>query len=876
MTWIKSPVTLRNDPQVAFLARELGVSPAQAIGHLHALLWWCVETTEDGHLETRDPRVLASAGLWEGDPEIFVRALVQTGWIAPTEKGFQICRWEDYAGPVLKNRQRQARYRERKKGLVGSGERYGSLTKLPGDANTHPVPTPAPNVTANTTGNVTANVTSNVTANITGNVTVPSPNGAAGTPVTPPNATTDVTANVTANVTAPSPLVAVPAVPRQATGQTTLARDHVPHGSHDPVPSSGSGETPDPMELHGTPHATPTSDHACVCEKSFSPVTQEETHEAPNGSHGHHDPFPLKDQKTRVEEYAPTPRLWRGATPTASRTGVIPAWESTCVGETHAASPHVTSGTPSGSEDVQDRGGHELFRVGDPEGSGGGVEKADPHGDRARVKADGGQIAGEQGNGRCPEPDDDADLEALFDPNGPPVAEVVARIMARWGRSAAGGDRAAPAGGREETVPVRPSVGAAASPVDVPETSPPEKSSPAGGAGQEAAGTTTPPARSGAGEEAASAVARAVPAVGGEKTPAACTARPAPAADSSVGSAGWPVADPVGSDPARWLRPIAGGADGLSATADGPGAAAMSATTEDAGSRVPATAGETPGEGGPADRSTAPLPAGEIGDASPAAGSVRPSEAPHVPTVGGTVHRTVLGETGSPAASGLVFTVWELFGLRVTPAAGPPGEEQPAARTSAPAPQKAPSARSRATGKTTGRTGHRPVLGKTARPSKTPDVPTVAGEKAGAMVRRRAEEDRGAAATPEAPAAQALFAALQAALGHGPATRSERGAWNRAVKDLREAEPPVTPEEIPRLVAAFRRVWPGLTVTPMALAKHLGLLRRAPARGDPAGGRVSGPVRSVVDPATGLRPEVAQALRIRELFRARERQGGGA
>jgi hypothetical protein len=111
MTWIKSPVTLLNNLQMALLAQALEVPLTKAIGHLHTIFWWCLEHAADGHLETRDPRVLASAGLWEGDPEIFVRALVQTGWIAPTEKGFQICRWEDYAGPVLKNRQRQARYR---------------------------------------------------------------------------------------------------------------------------------------------------------------------------------------------------------------------------------------------------------------------------------------------------------------------------------------------------------------------------------------------------------------------------------------------------------------------------------------------------------------------------------------------------------------------------------------------------------------------------------------------------------------------------------------------------------------------------------------------------------------------------------------------
>jgi hypothetical protein len=130
MAWIKFSYDLVHSPQMTMLARRLGIPQARAIGHVLGVLWWCVENTEDGHLETRDPRILASAGLWEGDPEVFVQALIQTGWIALTEKGFQVCRWEDYAGPVierrLENHRRQVRARARKHGLTepGQGKRH--------------------------------------------------------------------------------------------------------------------------------------------------------------------------------------------------------------------------------------------------------------------------------------------------------------------------------------------------------------------------------------------------------------------------------------------------------------------------------------------------------------------------------------------------------------------------------------------------------------------------------------------------------------------------------------------------------------------------------------------------------------------------------
>lgn len=49
-------------------------------------------------------------------------------------------------------------------------------------------------------------------------------------------------------------------------------------------------------------------------------------------------------------------------------------------------------------------------------------------------------------------------------------------------------------------------------------------------------------------------------------------------------------------------------------------------------------------------------------------------------------------------------------------------------------------------------------------------------------------------------------------------TSTERGAWNRAVHDLRAVE--ATVEEIHRRARAFRSRWPGATLTPSALARR--------------------------------------------------------
>ena len=65
---------------------------------------------------------------------------------------------------------------------------------------------------------------------------------------------------------------------------------------------------------------------------------------------------------------------------------------------------------------------------------------------------------------------------------------------------------------------------------------------------------------------------------------------------------------------------------------------------------------------------------------------------------------------------------------------------------------------------------------------------------------------------------------------HGqPATKSERGKYNRAVANLREAD--VTPDEYPALVAAFTMKNNGLQGAPMTIAERVGELRHFVNRG---------------------------------------------
>lgn len=65
-----------------------------------------------------------------------------------------------------------------------------------------------------------------------------------------------------------------------------------------------------------------------------------------------------------------------------------------------------------------------------------------------------------------------------------------------------------------------------------------------------------------------------------------------------------------------------------------------------------------------------------------------------------------------------------------------------------------------------------------------------------------------------------VWDALIVVMSREPLTASERGAWNRAAKELREAG--ASAEQIIGVAAGYRREWPDVELTPSALAKHWG------------------------------------------------------
>ncbi len=109
MAWIESHQELGTHPKLHKLARVLHMGKPCAIGHLHYLWWWAVDYAPDGDLSRFEPLDIAIGGEWEGEPQVFIDALVRCGFLDETgDSGLFIHDWDSYAGKLIDRRERNA------------------------------------------------------------------------------------------------------------------------------------------------------------------------------------------------------------------------------------------------------------------------------------------------------------------------------------------------------------------------------------------------------------------------------------------------------------------------------------------------------------------------------------------------------------------------------------------------------------------------------------------------------------------------------------------------------------------------------------------------------------------------------------------------
>lgn len=106
MAWLQSHQSLGQHPKLRRLSALLGVSKAQAVGHLHCLWWWCLDYAPSGDLVKYEEIDIALAAEWTGDVADFIDGMERAGFLDRGEHGWIVHDWRDYAGRLIEQRER--------------------------------------------------------------------------------------------------------------------------------------------------------------------------------------------------------------------------------------------------------------------------------------------------------------------------------------------------------------------------------------------------------------------------------------------------------------------------------------------------------------------------------------------------------------------------------------------------------------------------------------------------------------------------------------------------------------------------------------------------------------------------------------------------
>ena len=101
MAWVPSHTSLAHHPKLRRAASIAGVSEPAMIGHLHLLWWFALDLAPEGDLSRYDAHDLAIAAKFDGDPDVFVKALQQcgpAGTVGFLTLDMRLHDWDDYGG----------------------------------------------------------------------------------------------------------------------------------------------------------------------------------------------------------------------------------------------------------------------------------------------------------------------------------------------------------------------------------------------------------------------------------------------------------------------------------------------------------------------------------------------------------------------------------------------------------------------------------------------------------------------------------------------------------------------------------------------------------------------------------------------------------
>ena len=117
MAWIELHQTIWTHRKTIMLAALLDIDEMYAAAHMIRLWTWALDNAQDGDLSGLPHKVIAFGAGWKGDPDAFVHAAIQAGWIDQEGDRLVLHDWYDYAGRLIEkreaNKERARKSRER-------------------------------------------------------------------------------------------------------------------------------------------------------------------------------------------------------------------------------------------------------------------------------------------------------------------------------------------------------------------------------------------------------------------------------------------------------------------------------------------------------------------------------------------------------------------------------------------------------------------------------------------------------------------------------------------------------------------------------------------------------------------------------------------
>lgn len=146
MAYIESHQEVDDHPKTRKAARLLGIGIPQMVGHLHIFWHWAFDYAPDGDVTDYPPEDLADGARWEGDPALFVQALIdcriskdKAGYLERTDDGRLLLHdWREYGGKLIAKRQADAERKRADREAARAGTSTDAAEPIQGTSTGHP------------------------------------------------------------------------------------------------------------------------------------------------------------------------------------------------------------------------------------------------------------------------------------------------------------------------------------------------------------------------------------------------------------------------------------------------------------------------------------------------------------------------------------------------------------------------------------------------------------------------------------------------------------------------------------------------------------------------------------------------------------------